>query len=251
MDMGFFDGKVAVVTGAARGLGRDYAQFFLQDGASVVMGDIQEEAVQTAAQQLQAAGKVLGVHLDVTDLASALTMAEQALKAFGHIDILINNAAIWGDLQQIPLLEIEPAYWDAVLAVNLKGALLCTRSVLPAMRERGWGRIVNVSSSGAYKAGSVYSVSKLALNQLTYSLAQRVADAGITCNAIAPGPISNEATQRHYSAERFEQLVEQGMIKRAGTSKDLYGCIRYLCSEDASWVTGQVISINGGAMSRF
>jgi NAD(P)-dependent dehydrogenase (short-subunit alcohol dehydrogenase family) len=97
----------------------------------------------------------------------------------------------------------------------------------------------------------VYSVSKLALNQLTYSLAQEVAEAGITCNGVAPGPIYTEASQRHYSPQAFEQLVQQGMIKRAGTSRDICGCIRYLCSDDAAWLTGQTIYVNGGSMSRF
>ena len=97
----------------------------------------------------------------------------------------------------------------------------------------------------------MYSVSKLALNQLTYSLALEVAEAGITCNGVAPGPIYTEASQRHYSPDAFEQLVQQGMIKRAGTSRDIYGCIRYLCSDDAAWMTGQTIYVNGGSMSRF
>lgn len=248
--MGFFDGKVAIVTGAARGLGYDYARFFLQDGARVVMADIQGDAVEESAHVLQSSGEVLAVSVDVTSQTSATNMAELAVKAFGRIDILINNAAIWGDLQKISLLEIDPGYWDAVLDVNLKGALLCSQAVIPFMGQRKWGRIINISSGGAYKPGSVYSVSKLALNQLTYSLAQQVADNGITCNAIAPGPIYTEASQRQYPPETFERIVQQGMIKRAGTSKDIYGCLRYLCSDDAEWVTAQILHVNGGAMSR-
>ncbi len=120
--MGFFDGKVAIVTGAARGLGYDYARFFLQDGARVVMADIQGDAVEESAHALQSSGEVLAVSVDVTSPASATNMAELAVKAFGRIDILVNNAAIWGDLQKISLLEIDPGYWDAVLDVNLKGA---------------------------------------------------------------------------------------------------------------------------------
>ncbi|HEY6409688.1 MAG TPA: SDR family oxidoreductase [Ktedonobacteraceae bacterium] len=249
--MGYFDGKVAIITGAARGLGFDYATFFLQDGARVVLGDINCSAVQEAASNLQNSSRTLGICLDVTDLVSTQAMAEQVMKTFGRVDILVNNAAIWGDLQQSLLLETDFEYWDKVMATNVKGALLCCRAIVPLMRQQGWGRIINISSGGAYKPGGVYSVSKLALNQLTYSLAQEVADAGITCNGIAPGPIYTEASQRHYSPESFEQLVQQGMIKRAGTSRDMYGCIRYLCSDDASWVTGQTIYVNGGSMSRF
>jgi 3-oxoacyl-[acyl-carrier protein] reductase len=249
--MGYFDGKVAIITGAARGLGFDYAAFFLQDGARVVLGDITCAAVHEATARLQASGRALGICLDVTDVVSTQAMAGHVMKTFGHADILVNNAAIWGDLQRSPLLETAPEYWDHVMATNVKGALLCCRALVPLMRQRAWGRIINISSGGAYKPGGVYSVGKLALNQLTYSLAHEVADAGITCNGIAPGPVYTEASQRHYAAEAFEQLVQQGMIKRAGTSRDMYGCMRYLCSEDAAWVTGQTLYVNGGSMSRF
>jgi NAD(P)-dependent dehydrogenase (short-subunit alcohol dehydrogenase family) len=251
--MGIFDGKVAIITGAARGLGRQYARFFAEDGASVVLGDINGEGAEQAARELVSAGyeKALGLYLDVTAESSAQHMAEQAMQRFGRIDILVNNAGIWGDLVRAPLLTIDPDYWDTVMAVNLKGALLCSRAVVPIMRQQGRGRIINISSNGAYKAGSVYSISKLALNQLTYSLAAQVADFGITCNGIAPGPILTEATQRQYSEQELEEVVQQNMIKRAGTGRDLYGAIRYLCSDDADWVTGQTIYVNGGSMSRF
>ncbi len=249
--MGYFDGKVVIITGAARGLGFDYAKFFLEDGAHVVLGDINCAAVQEAALSLQAFGRTLGICLDVTDEVSTQAMAQHVMKTFGHADILVNNAAIWGDLLRSPLLETDSQYWDKVMNTNVKGALLCCRALVPIMRQRGWGRIINISSGGAYKPGGVYSVSKLALNQLTYSLAQEVADAGITCNGIAPGPVYTEASQRHYSPEAFEELVQQGMIKRAGTSRDMYGCMRYLCGEDASWMTGQTLYVNGGSMSRF
>jgi NAD(P)-dependent dehydrogenase (short-subunit alcohol dehydrogenase family) len=251
--MGIFDGKVAIITGAARGLGREYSRFFAEDGASVVLGDINGEGAKQAARELVSAGyeKALGLYLDVTAESSAQHMAEQAMQRFGRIDILVNNAGIWGDLVRAPLLTIDPDYWDTVMAVNLKGALLCSRAVVPIMRQQGRGRIINISSNGAYKAGSVYSISKLALNQLTYSLAAQVADFGITCNGIAPGPILTEATQRQYSEQELEEVVQQNMIKRAGTGRDLYGAIRYLCSDDADWVTGQTIYVNGGSMSRF
>jgi 3-oxoacyl-[acyl-carrier protein] reductase len=166
--MGYFDGKVAIITGAARGLGFDYARFFLQDGAHVVLGDINCAAVQEAALSLHAYGKSLGICLDVTDVVSTQAMARQVLKTFGRADILVNNAAIWGDLQQSPLLQTDSEYWDKVMNTNVKGALLCSRALVPIMRLRGWGRIINISSGGAYKPGGVYSVSKLpSTNSLT------------------------------------------------------------------------------------
>jgi NAD(P)-dependent dehydrogenase (short-subunit alcohol dehydrogenase family) len=165
----------------------------------------------------------------------------------------VNNAGIWGDLEGSfeSVLDTDPDYWDLVMRVNTKGALLASRAVVPGMRERGWGRIVNISSIGSRMAGGVYGVSKLALNQLTYAISAVVGDSGITCNAVAPGAIWNEATQRQVPAEFFEALIQPNHIKRAGTSKDMFGAIRWLCTDDAEWVTGQVLYVNGGFFSAF
>jgi 3-oxoacyl-[acyl-carrier protein] reductase len=248
-----FDGKVAIVTGAARGLGRDYARFFAQDGAAVALADVNGSGAREAAEELTSAGaRAIGVECDVTDPASADALAERAAKEFGRIDVLINNAGIWGDLDmRRGVLDTDPDYWDFVMGVNLKGAWLCTRAVIPVMRAQRWGRIVNMSSIGSRMAGGVYGVSKLAMHQLTFSSASEVASDGITINGVAPGTIYNEATQRQVPPEAFEQLVAGNLIKRAGTSRDMYGAIRWLASDDAEWVTGQTIYVNGGRFSLF
>ena len=247
-----FDGKIVIVTGSARGLGRDYALRFAGDGASVVVADLLAEAADSVVAEIAAAGgKAVAVAVDVTDVASTQALAAAALAQFGRIDILVNNAGVWGDYQRSPLAEVSIDYWNFVLGVNLTGPLLCSQAVLPAMRAQRWGRIINVSSMGAHMASGVYGVSKLALNQLTFALATEVGVDGITVNAIAPGTIDNEATQRQVDAAPLQGLIAKNAIKRAGTGDDLYGAIRYLASDDAEWVSGQTLLINGGFSARF
>ena len=241
------DGKVAIVTGSARGLGRDYARMFAADGARVVVADVLAEQAQETAWEIAGSGaQAIAVALDVTSLDSAKAMAAQAVQAFGRLDILVNNAALWGDLQSTPCLATAPDYWDKVLAVNLKGPLMCAQAVVPHMKANNWGRIINISSMGALMRGGAYGVSKLALNHLTFSLAHEVGGFGITVNGVGPGATYNEATRNQVPEQTFQILVAQQAVKRAGVSADQYGAIRYLCSDDAAWVTGQTIYVNGG-----
>ena len=241
------DDKVAIVTGAGRGLGREYAQSFAREGAAVVIADVDNDSAQAAAADIrEGGGRCIAVTVDVTDAASVGEMVAATVAEFGGVHVLVNNAGIWGDLERAKLTEIDPGYWDFVMAVNLKGPLLCSAAVVPAMREQGWGRIVNIASIGAWRPSGVYGVSKLGLIQLTYAMATEVGGDGITVNAIAPGTIDNEATQRQVPPAVIERLVSQNAVKRAGTAADMYGMIRYLCSDDAAWVTGQTFAIDGG-----
>lgn len=241
------EGKVAIVTGSARGLGRDYAQMFAKDGARVVVADIlADQAEKTAAEINAAGGKAIAAALDVTNLESARAMAARTVEAFGRLDVLVNNAALWGDLQSTPCLETAPEYWDKVMAVNLKGPLICAQAAAPHMKANKWGRIINISSMGALMRGGAYGVSKLALNHLTFSLAHELGGFGITVNGVGPGATYNEATQHQVSEQVFQMLIAQQAVKRPGVSADQYGAIRYLCSDAAAWVTGQTIYVNGG-----
>jgi 3-oxoacyl-[acyl-carrier protein] reductase len=241
------ENKTVIVTGAGRGLGREYAEAFAADGASVVIADVDAEAAEVAATAIRAGGaRSLAVEVDVTDRDSVATLIDRSVSEFGGVHVLVNNAGIWGDLERARLTDIDPGYWDFVMAVNLKGPLLCSAAAIPPMREVGWGRIINISSIGAWRPSGVYGVSKLGLIQLTHAMATEVGEDGITINAIAPGTINNEATQRQVPPAVIERLVGQTAVKRAGTAKDLYGMIRYLCSDDAAWVTGQTFAVDGG-----
>ena len=164
--------------------------------------------------------------------------------------MLVNNAGIWGDYEVRPLLDVEPDYWDFVMGVNVRGPLLCSRAVAPTMVSQGRGRIINISSIGAYMVSGVYGVSKLALNQLTFALAKELGTAGVTVNAVAPGPIDNEASRKQVPDAAMDRLRDGTMVKRLGDADDIYGMIAYLASDDAAWVTGQTYMVNGGFSSR-
>ena len=246
-------GRVVIVTGAARGLGRDYARMFAAEGAAVVLADLESSSVEDAAEAISAdvpGARLTAVATDVTDPAQTEAMAAAATSAYGRIDVLINNAGIWGDLEPAPAVETAPDYWDLVMAVNLRGPLLCAQAVVGAMREAGWGRIINISSMGAYMPAGVYGVSKLGLNQLTFALATELGPSGITVNAVAPGPIDNEATRSQVPPKGIQKMIDGTAVGRMGTAEDLFGMIRFLASEEAGWITGQTFGVNGGFSSR-
>ena len=256
LDQFRLDGKVAVVTGAGgRGnsIGRAYAFGLANAGASVVVADLNGDGAKAVADEINAAGgKAVGVQVDVSDEASALAMADAAIKAFGGVDILVNNAALMVDISYDSIDTVPITAWDKAFAVNVTGALLCARAVAPSMRERGGGRIVNQSSGGAYPATSLYGITKIALVGLTTSLAKQWGKDNITCNAIAPGNVMSDAGKLLVPDDSpfIQFLAATVATKPRGAPDELVGALMLLCSPAGEWITGQTIHVDGGWIMR-
>ena len=245
-------GKVIVVTGAARGLGQEYAKSFAADGAKVVAADITDCAA-TLDLVKAAGGEGIAVNLDVTDTASVEAMAAAALKAFGTINGLVNNAALYGSLKPGRFDTLSEDEWDAVMAVNVKGIWKCCKAVVSSMRENG-GSIVNVASlAGVFGAPLFlhYTTSKAAVVGLTRGLARELGRDNIRVNAIAPSGVHTEATMEFFG-DKYEKAAEQmrrgQTIQRTLEPSDLVGTVSYLLSDASSFVTGQTIMLDGGAV---
>ncbi|HUY87062.1 MAG TPA: SDR family oxidoreductase [Acidimicrobiales bacterium] len=246
-----FTGKVAIVTGAARGIGLAYAQAIAQAGAATVVADIDEDAALSAAQSIRdLGGKCIGLRVDVADPYSAETMAERSEREFGGIDMLVNNAAIFGGMKLDFLITVDWEYLQKFLSVNLCGALACTRACYKSMAERGGGAIVNQSSTAAYLYAGYYGWSKAGINSLTQQLAHELGSMNITVNAIAPGPIDTEASRQVVPDSYMKQLVGSLPMGRQGTPGDLVGMCMYLLSDYARWTTGHIFNVDGGQVFR-
>jgi 3-oxoacyl-[acyl-carrier protein] reductase len=241
-----FAGRVVIVTGAARGLGRDYARMFARDGAHVVCADV--KGVDGPAEEASAAGpRAIGVEADVTTRESCAQLVARTREAFGRLDILINNAGLWRGLAQAKLLECPEDLWNAAWAVNVTGTLNAYQAAVPLMREGGWGRVVNISSVSSAGGGDAYALTKNAVERMTEGMAREVGEHGITVNCVAPGISAFENAKGQIP--HAERIVAGAAVKRMGTTRDLYGAIAYLCSDEASWVTGQTIRVDGGALT--
>ncbi len=246
-----FSGKVAVVTGAGGGIGQAYAEALARSGASVVVADIDGAGAERVAQGIAGGGgRAVACQVDVADPVSAAAMAERALAELEGIDFLVNNAAIFGGMQLDLLLSVDWDYLQRFLAVNLLGALNCTRVCYPAMRARGGGSVVNQSSTAAYVYAGFYGLAKAGVNSLTQQLAHELGGMNIRVNAIAPGPIDTEAARSVVPEVFIDQIVSNLALKRQGTPEDLVGMCQFLLSDDASWVTGHIFNVDGGQVMR-
>jgi 3-oxoacyl-[acyl-carrier protein] reductase len=245
-----FDGKVVVVTGAGGGIGEGYARAFAAQGMRVVIAEINEAAGQRVADSINAGGgTALALRCDVGDEASGKACADAAAAAFGGIDYLVNNAAIFHDMRVEGYLDVDMAYLEHFMRINAHGCVIMTRACLPHMEKRGGGAIVNQSSTAAWMHMGFYGVAKLAMNGITSSLARELGPRNIRINAIAPGPTDTPALQKH-AGEYAQMMLKSMPIGRLGQPADMANAALFLLSDEASWITGHVLNVDGGQFMR-
>lgn len=251
--MATVDGKVIIVTGAARGLGRTYAEQLAAGGAKVVAGDIRDCAETVSAIE-GAGGQALGLNLNVGDSASCQEMAAQTIDKFGRIDGIVNNAALYGGLSSGKADALDEDEWNRVMDINVTGVWRCCKAVIPHMRESGGGSIVNIASLAAVYGlpnSLHYATSKAAVIGLTRSMARELGRSWIRANAVAPTAVMTEGTQEFFGErlDKAKQIIAGGQsLQRNLETDDLVGTIRYLLSDDSKFVTGQTIMVDGGTV---
>lgn len=257
---GRFAGRVAVVTGAGAGLGAAYAEALARQGAAVLVADVDAASAQAVADYLVAAGyRAFPTQTDVSDEHSVNEMVRVAIEQFAGIDILVNNAAIMFrqlEKPRKPFWEFTPDEWTRVLSVNVIGSWLCAKAVMTSMRERGRGKIVNVSSNMAlgtdlmFPAGMcAYTTSKAAVIGLTRALAGELGQFSITVNSVAPGVTATQTVLDNIGSDRLLASTSTQAIRRLASTDDIVGTVLFLCSEDSDYMTGQTLVVDGGLMS--
>lgn len=246
-------GRVAIVTGAGHGIGKAYARRLAEEGASVVIAEIDGGAAQAVAEELNGQGlHALAVTTDVTRPDSVREMAKLAAETFGRIDILVNNAAIFISvpMSRAPFDEIDPEEWDRMMAVNVKGAWLSCCAVAPYMREQGYGKIINISSGTALKGSDNrihYVASKAAILGFTKTLAKELGNEGVCVNCIAPGSTMSEENPDEAIMKRRASAISTRAIPRVQTPEDMLGAVVFFASADSDFITGQTLVVDGGS----
>jgi 2-hydroxycyclohexanecarboxyl-CoA dehydrogenase len=242
--------KVALVTGAATGIGAAISRRLARDGIAVGVLDLLIEDARKVAEQIGGAGgKAIALQADITDRGQVKAAVARLRDAFGSITILVNNAGITG---MVPFEELTDAQWDKMFEVNVKGTFIVTQVVVPDMKAAGWGRIVNISSSSAQSGAPLmahYSASKGAIIAFTKTLARELGPLGITCNNIPPRFVMNTVmSEKHFndSQQSREEWIKAGPIRRQGEPEDIAGACAWLVGDEAGYVTGQTIGVNGG-----
>jgi NAD(P)-dependent dehydrogenase (short-subunit alcohol dehydrogenase family) len=238
--------KVALITGAARGIGLAVARRFLADGFDVALLDIEGDLLAKSASALAKPDATLAVTCDVSDANAVASAVSKVERRFGRLDVLVNNAGV---AVFAPLMETSDADWSRVLAVNLTGPFLCTKAAVPLMRQHGGGAIVNITSISGLRAStlrSAYGSSKAGLAHLTKQLAVELAELGIRVNGVAPGPVDTAMAKAVHSAEIRADYHDAIPLNRYGLEDELAEAIFFLCSDRASYITGQILAVDGG-----
>jgi NAD(P)-dependent dehydrogenase (short-subunit alcohol dehydrogenase family) len=245
------EGQVAIVTGGACGLGRVYARRLLREGAAVMLADVVDPAA--AVEDLGRGGDVDGTRTDVASAASVDAMVDRALRRFGRVDVLVNNAAIFAALKPTPFDAIPEEEWDRLMAVNVKGVWNCTRAVAPHMKARRSGRIINVASAIVAKGTPFllhYVASKGAVIAMTRALARELGEWNIAVNAIAPGLILSDTVQANPAITGFQEaaVMAARSLRRPAFGEDVEGAVVFLASADSAFVSGQTLVVDGGSV---
>lgn len=245
-----FNSKVVIITGAAQGIGRAYAHAFAKAGASVVVADQNRERVQSVVAEIESDGGVaLAVEVDVSNRVSADAMVQSTLQAFGQVDVLINNAAIFSTLKMKPFEDIDGDEWDRVMAVNARGVFFCAQAVSAPMRAKGYGKIINISSSVVVTGRANYAhyvASKGAVVALTRALATELGSSGINVNAVSPHGIVTEVPRDTIKPEQWDEILSAQALKRKGEVSDMIGATMFLASESSKYITGQTLNVDAG-----
>ena len=242
-----FTGKTIIVTGAGGGIGEGYAKTCAARGMNVVIAELDPESGQRVAGEI--GEQALFVATDVADETSAAACAAAAVEKFGGIDYLINNAAIFGNMRIEGYLTVDLDYLETFMRVNAHGCLIMTRAVVDYMTTGGGGAIVNQSSTAAWMSSGFYGVAKLAVNGITQSLAHELGWRKIRINAIAPGPTDTPALERN-AGEYAQEMLKSMPIKRLGQPQDMAEAALFLLSDEAAWITGHILNVDGGQLMR-
>ena len=242
-----FTGKTIIVTGAGGGIGEGYAKACAARGMNVVIAELDPESGQRVAGEI--GEQALFVATDAADETSAAACAAATIEKFGGIDYLINNAAIFGNMRIEGYLTVDLDYLETFMRVNAHGCLIMTRAVVDYMTTGGGGAIVNQSSTAAWMSAGFYGVAKLAVNGITQSLAHELGWRKIRINAIAPGPTDTPALERN-AGEYAQEMLKSMPIKRLGQPQDMAEAALFLLSDEAAWITGHILNVDGGQLMR-
>lgn len=247
--------RVAIVTGGGKGIGRHYVRALAEEGAAIVVAEVDADAAASAAQEVTAeGGRALAIPTDVSDESSVRRMVQRTIEDFGRIDVLVNNAAIFASVPaaQGPFERLTVDEWDRMFEVNVRGVWLCCREVVPHMRDQGYGKIINISSGTAWKGTPNmlhYVTSKAAVAGMTRALAREVgASVHICVNAIAPGFTESEPVLPTVTPERRERSLRERIVQRAEVPEDLVGTLIFLASAESDFITGQTLHVDGGSV---
>jgi 3-oxoacyl-[acyl-carrier protein] reductase len=244
--------KVAIVTGGGRGIGAVYCRALAKEGAAVVAADIDEAGAKAIVAEIQGSGgKAIACKVDVADQASVNAMAQAAISAFGGIDVLVNNAAMYANLTRKRYDQITPEEFDRVLAVNVKGIWLCTMAVAPSMKARGKGKIINIGSGSVFVGGNGlvhYVASKMGVIGLTRGLARELGPDKIRVNTLIPGLTDSDSNRANTTQEYLESEAKARSIQKIAVPEDLVGAMLFLASDDSDFVSGQNLNCDGGRL---